>query len=115
MLGSPFSLNLEFLKILSIAYAAGPINAKYNPKIITPSLNENQLIIEFPIKGNNLVSFRSKSIHHFTNIETENILDYKIYINNILTTNDFKINKYDRVTIKIIKESRSILSKIILK
>ena len=53
---------------------------KYNPKIITPSLNENQLIIEFPIKGNNLVSFRSKSIHHFTNIETENILDYKIQL-----------------------------------
>ena len=88
---------------------------KYNPKIITPSLNENQLIIEFPIKGNNLASFRSKSIYHFTNIETENIIDYKIYINNILAIDDFKINKYDRVTIKIIKESRSILSKIILK
>lgn len=84
------------------------------PKIISPMTSKN-IIIEFPIKGKLIISFRADRDFDVSTITTNNISFYEIYMNNILVTGSvLKIKKYDKILIKINKISRNQLSTLTL-
>lgn len=82
------------------------------PKFVN-SINDNNMSIEFPIKGRLITNFKSDIDFNVSSIKLINILYYDITVNNIPVDNVFSIKKYDRIIIKIIKEEKNKLSKVI--
>jgi hypothetical protein len=85
------------------------------PNVNTFNPNEN-LIITFPRKSKNIISFKASDYYSVTSVDTTNgnILDYSIQINgtDVIGTT-FEINKYDKISIKINRINQIELSKII--
>lgn len=84
-----------------------------NPKVISPMTNNN-IIIEFPIKGKSIISFKADRDFNVTSVSSINIDSYKIQLNGVLVGNEFQIKKYDRININILKTNRKEISKIII-
>ena len=85
------------------------------PNLVINKENNN-IIVEFPRKSKVIMSFRSDSDYHIIGVETSssNVLSYMIAVNGELVSNDFYLKKYDRIQVRIERESRNELSKITL-
>ena len=82
------------------------------PRFIN-SISDKNLTIEFPIKSKLITSFKSDIDFNVSKVILENISDYDITVNNISVPDVFEIKKYDRIIIKIIKENKNQISKVI--
>jgi len=73
------------------------------------SKKNNNLIVEFPRKSRTVMTFKSDNDYHIIGVETSgsNILSYMIMVNGELVSNDFNLQKYDRVQVKIERENRN--------
>lgn len=86
------------------------------PKVISPMTDKN-IIIEFPVKGKKIISFKADRNFNISSINTTNVLSYDLYLNNIIVNdiiNILTIKKYDKILVKISKISRNQLSTITL-
>ena len=78
-------------------------------------LNKKKTEVEFSIKGSNVINFKSDRDFSVSSIEFENVSYYDILINGVNVGTSFNILKFDRIFIKIIRENRNAISKIIFK
>lgn len=78
-------------------------------------LNKKKTEVEFSIKGSDVINFKSDRDFSVSSIEFENVSYYDILINGVNVGTSFNILKFDRIFIKIIRENRNAISKIIFK
>ena len=78
------------------------------------SNSSGNVVVDFPIKAKNIISFKSSDFYNITNVVLENISSFSILLNGDLVTNTqlFEINKFDKVSIKIEKTDITLPSKL---
>lgn len=84
-----------------------------NAKIISPMTDKN-IIIDFPINGKSIISFKADRDLKIASISSENLSSYNIQVNSISVGDSFEIYKYDRIYIKILRTNRTKISRIIM-
>jgi hypothetical protein len=92
------------------------------PKVVTKFIKDESqndktinLIIQFLVGSPTTVTFVADSFANFTSIDTDNISNITIYVNNIPVTLPFFLNMDDVVGISIVRANSGQMSEIILR
>jgi len=92
------------------------------PKVVTKFIKDESqndktinLIIQFLVGSPTTVTFAADSLANFTSIDTTNISNITIYVNNIPVTLPFFLNINDVVGISIVRADSAQMSEIILR
>ena len=63
---------------------------------------DGNIIVDFPKKSKNNISFKSSGFYTISNITASNVGDYIIEVNgSAVSSTAFELNKYDKINIKI--------------